>query len=144
LVRFWTLLGANLRSLSHIVVLAFTIIGTPWAIHRTVAWGFVGQAVVLDDRDAKDSLSASAEVVRGNWWRTFAILTAITIVVVVPGPIIALALLLFASPPVTDMVYTVNAALYSLVLLPFAFTASTLLYSDLKARQDPDVPPSSA
>ncbi len=144
LLRLWTLLGANLRSLFHIVVLAFTIIGTPWAIHRIVAWGFVGQAVVLDDRNAKESLSASAEAVRGNWWRTFAILTAIIIVVVLPGPIIAMTLLLFASPPVTDMVYTVNAALYALMLLPFAFTASTLLYSDLKARKNPDVPPRNA
>ncbi len=99
---------------------------------------------MLDDSDAKESLSASAEAVRGNWWRTFAILTVITIVVVLPGPIIAFALLLFASPPVTDMVYTVNAALYSLVLLPFAFTASTLLYSDLKARKNPDAPPRNA
>ncbi|MCH7576291.1 MAG: Vps62-related protein [Chloroflexi bacterium] len=144
LLRLWTLLGANLRSLFHIVVLAFTIIGTPWAVHRAIAWGFVGQAVVLDDRGAKESLSASAEAVRGNWWRTFAILTAIVIMVVLPGPIIAMALLLFASPPVTDMVYTVNAALYSLMLLPFAFTASTLLYSDLKARKNPDVPPRNA
>jgi len=144
LLRLWTLLGANLRSLFHIAVLAFTIIGTPWAIHRAVAWGFVGQAVVLDNRDAKESLSASADAVRGNWWRTFAILTAIIIVVVLPGPIIAMALLLFASPPVTDMVYTVNAVLYSLLLLPFAFTASTLLYSDLKARRNLDVPPRNA
>jgi hypothetical protein len=144
LLRLWTLLGANLRSLFHIVILGITIVGIPWAIHRAIAWGFVGQAVVLDDRNAKESLSASAEAVRGNWWRTFAILTAITIVVVLPGPIIAMALLLFASPPVTDMVYTVNAALYSLMLLPFAFTASTLLYSDLKARKNLDVLPRDA
>jgi hypothetical protein len=140
LLRLWTLLGANLRSLFHIVVLGITIVLTPWAIHRTVAWGFVGQAVILDDRRAKESLSASADAVSGHWWRTFAILTAITIVVVLPGPIIAFALLLFASPPVTDMVYTVNTALYSFVLFPFAFIASTLLYSDLKARKNPDVP----
>ena len=139
LLRLWTLLGANLRSLFHIVILGITIILTPWAIHRTVAWGFVGQAVILDGRDAKESLSASADAVSGRWWRTFAILTAITIVVVLPGPIIAFALLLFASPPVTDMVYTVNTALYAFVLFPFAFIASTLLYSDLKARKSSDM-----
>jgi hypothetical protein len=144
LLRLWTLLGAHIRSLFHIVVLSVTIIGTPWAIHRAIAWGFIGQAVVLDDRDAKESLSASADAVKGNWWRTLAILIAITIVVVLPGPIIAFALLLFASPPVTDMVYTVNAALYALVLLPFALTASTLLYSDLKARKSGDAPETNA
>jgi uncharacterized membrane protein len=138
--RLWTLLGAHLRSLIHTAILALTIIGIPWAIHRAIAWGFIGQAVVLDGYNAKESLSASAEAVKGNWWRTFAILLAIAILVILPGPLIAFALLLFASPPVTDMVYTVNAALYSLMLLPFALTASTLLYSDLKARKNPDVP----
>jgi hypothetical protein len=138
--RLWTLFGAHLRSLFHIVILAITIIGTPWAIHRTIAWGFIGQAVILDDRDAKESLGVSTDVVRGDWWRTLVILIAVAIVVVLPGPIIAFALLLFARPPVTDLVYTLNAALYSLVLLPFALTASTLLYSDLKARKSGDVP----
>jgi hypothetical protein len=138
--KLWTLLGANLRSLFHIVTLGITIILTPWAIHRTVAWGFVGQAVILDGCDAKESLSASADAVRGRWWRTLGILAAITIVVLLPGPIIAFALLVFASPPATDLVYTVNVALYTLLLLPFAFTASTLLYSDLKARKNPDGP----
>jgi len=142
--RLWTLLGAHLRSLFHIGILAISIVGTPWAIHRTVAWGFIGQAVMLDDRGAKESLSASAEAVRGHWWRTFAILFAIAILIVLPGPTIAFALLLFASPPVTDLVYTVNAALYALVLLPFALTASTLLYFDLKARKNASAAPRNA
>jgi hypothetical protein len=142
--RLWTLLGAHLRSLFHTAILALTIIGAPWAIHRAIAWGFIGQAVVLDGYNAKESLSASADAVRGDWWRTLAILIAIAIVVILPGLVIAFALLLFASPPATDLVYTVNAALYTLLLLPFAFTASTLLYSDLKARKNPDVPPRNA
>ncbi len=133
--RLWSLLGANLRSLFHVFLLSITVVGVPWAIHRAIAWAFIGQAVIVDGQGAEDALSASARVVRGSWWRTLGIVVALAALVALPGPVISFALLLFASPPVTDLVYTVNMLLYSLLLWPFVFTASTLLYSDLKARK---------
>ena len=72
---------------------------------------------------------------RGNWWRTFGVLLGLIIVIILPGPFIVLAFLLFATPPVSDTVYVVNAVLYALLLLPFVLIASTLLYSDLKSRK---------
>ena len=133
--RFWTLLGAQLRSAFHLILLALSVVGLPWAVHRTVSWAFVGQAVILDGVNAKDALSTSADAVRGNWWRTFGMLLSIILVIILPGPIIGFAFLLFASPSVFNTVYVVNAGLYVLLLLPFALIASTLLYSDLKSRK---------
>jgi len=128
-------IGARLRTAFHVVLLILTIVGIPWAIHRSVSWLFVEQMVLIEGKDWKDSLSASAELVRGSWMRTLGFIFAALIVFVVPGPVIAFLMLLWASPPTSDTIYLVNGLLYGLVLAPFVSIAEVLYFFDLKARR---------
>ncbi len=131
--RFWTLLGAELRALAIVLLLAATIIGLPWAIQRMVRWLFVLQAVILDGTSASDALSKSASAVEGRWWRTFGIVIVIGLITSVPTGL--LAGLLTLTPPL--VAGTINSAANALVL-PFAITAATLLYVDLQVRKESD------
>ena len=129
--RFWTLAGALLRVFFHVVLFAITVVGIPWAIQRSIRWLFVEQAVILDGTSAKAALSYSADAVIGRWWRTFGIWIVISVIAVVPASIVTG---LFTLAPVL-VSGTVNAVVNA-ALLPFAVTAMTLLYFDLKIRKD--------
>jgi len=137
--RFWTLLGAMLRAAFHVMLFAITIVGIPWAIQRAVRWLFVEQAVILDHTSSRAALSYSADAVLGQWWRTLGVWTVISIIAGAPAFIISL---LFRLAPIALSAAAngvVNAA-----LLPFAVTASTLLYFDLQMRKESDVTTSPA
>jgi hypothetical protein len=137
--RFWTLLGAALRVVFHVLLLAVTIIGIPWAIQRMVRWLFIEQAVILDQTSARAALAYSADAVLGSWWRTFGIAIVFWLIVGVPGAIVSA--IFFLAPVVVSA--TASAAVNA-VLLPFTVTAMTLLYLDLKTRKESDVTTSAA
>jgi hypothetical protein len=127
-------LGARLRAVFHVVLLLLTIVGTPWAIHRSVSWLFTEQMVLIEGKDWKTALSASAELVRGSWLRTLSFIAVTLLVLIIPGPVIGFMMLLWASPPASDSIYLVNGLLYGFVLAPFISIAKVLYYFDLKAR----------
>lgn len=129
--RFWTLVGAVLRSIFHVVLFFITIIGIPWGIQRAVRWMFIEQAVILDGTSAKAALAYSADAVEGSWWRTFGISLVLGIITGVPVSIITA---LFSLAPIV-IAAGVNAAVQAAVL-PFGVAAATLLYLDLKTRRD--------
>ena len=130
--RFLTLVAAILRVAFHVVLYFVTIIGIPWGIQRAVRWVFVEQAVVLDGAGAKGSLSRSADVVLGSWWRTLGIVLLISLMAAVPGGI---AGGLFSIAPIA--VSATATAAVNAVMLPFVVLATTLLYFDLQARKEP-------
>ena len=129
--RFWTLLGAILRVIGIVLLLAITIVGIPWAIRQGIRWLFIEQTIMLHGANAKEALDLSSSAVVGSWWRTFGIWIVIGVLAGVPGGIIA-ALFSLAPALVSG---TMNAAV-SAALLPFAAVATTMLYFDLKARKE--------
>jgi uncharacterized membrane protein len=129
--RFWALAGAILRVLAIVLLLAVTVLGLPWAVRQAVRWLFVEQAVILDGKSARDALAESANAVIGSWWRTLGISALIGIIGAVPAALVARA---FSLAPVL-LAGTVNATVNAL-LLPFAVSAMTLLYLDLKVRKE--------
>ena len=98
------------------------------AVYLAVRWVVAPQAVMLEGRARWAALDSSAAAVRGRWWRTFGILLAILAVQV--GPLLLASAANYAPPLVAGSVTSVVSAL----VLPFAVTAQTLLYYDLKAR----------
>jgi hypothetical protein len=137
--RLWSLIGALLRVIFHVLLFAITIIGIPWAIQRMVRWLFVQQAVILDGASARDSLSKSAGAVDGSWWRTLGIAIVIGIIGAIPAAI--LGAVFFLAPILVSG--TANAFANALIL-PFAITAMTLLYYDLQVRKEANVALSAA
>ncbi len=129
--RFGRLAGAYLRVMLHVLLFAITIIGIPWAIQRLIRWYFVQQAVILDDTSAKAALSYSADAVAGRWWRTLGILLLILFITAMPT--ISTYGIIILAPVVAS---SIANATVSAAALPFGVTAMTLLYLDLKARQE--------
>jgi hypothetical protein len=129
--RFWSLAGAILRVAFHVVLLAITIIGIPWAVQRAVRWLFIEQAVILDGTSAKAALSYSADAVIGSWWRTLGVAIVLGVVGTVPALLVT-GVFSLAPPLVAGTV----SAIVNAVVLPFGVTGMTLLYLDLKVRKE--------
>lgn len=98
-------------------------------------WGFIQQAVVIEDKRNWAALDASAGIVRGNWWRAFGILVVVALIQI--GPVLLASSSALAAPIVEALV----TALVSALILPFAIIAQTLLYYDLKTRSVADASP---
>jgi hypothetical protein len=132
----WThlraLLWARVKALGIVSLLLISVVGIPFAIIRMIRWLFVEQAIMIDDADSQTALAASARVVKGRWWRTFASAVVLGLVGLLTGPVIAVALLIAFAPP-ADVVNVISSALYAL-MLPLVFIALTQLYTSLKAR----------
>ena len=137
--RFWTLLGAFVRAVFHIVLFLITIIGIPWAIMRMVRWAFLAQAVILDGATARASLSRSADAVQGNWWRTLGILLVIGLIAAIAQSIASVPVLL--APP---LLAGAVAAIATAAVFPFMGIGTTLLYLDLKARREAEATPATS
>ena len=132
--RLGSLLGAYIRSAFHVLLFTLTLVGVPWAIQRIVRWYFIPQAVLLEGKEAKEALSASANVVAGSWWRSFGITFIVGWIGLATGPTIAIFFLLFTSASLT-FVNGISTLVY-VALIPFVATALTLLYSDLRTRRE--------
>ncbi len=103
------------------------------AIYLGVRWVFVPQTVMLEDKRNWAALDRSADLVRGNWWRTLGILFVIGLIQA--GPIIIASASGVLSPLLSAAIISAAFAL----VLPFYAAAQTLLYYDLKSRKDADV-----
>ncbi|MDE3094547.1 MAG: hypothetical protein KGK07_00920 [Chloroflexota bacterium] len=110
------------------------LVTVPFALtlYLSVRWLFAEQAVMMEGGDRWTALDASADAVRGRWWRTFGIVVVITLIQL--GPL----LLATAATLAPTLVAAVVTSVVSALVLPFAVTAQTLLYYDLKARRQAD------
>lgn len=131
------MLRAIVRPYGKVLLAQLTVVGLPWAIHRVVRWGFVAQAVVLDDVPPADAARRSAETVRGRWWRTAATLLVFAVLGVAAGPVLGIVLMTQTSTAVQD-VNALSSLIYA-VLLPLSVLGSTMLY---RQRQGRRLPPS--
>jgi len=106
------------------------VIGT--FVYFSVRWTFSTQEVMLAERQNWAALDGSATLVVGQWWRTLGIVFVISLSVL-PASIFT------ANPGELPVLVaaTVGSLLLALVL-PFVIIAQTLLYFDLKAREQTD------
>lgn len=129
--RFSTLWWASLRAVIHVVLFAVTVIGIPWAIQRLVRWYFIEQAVVVEGMSSKESLSSSATVVKGHWWETFGSVIVLVLLVLIPAGVTTAAF--WAAPP---LVSVPASATVTAITTPFFAIGLTLLYFELKGRNE--------
>jgi hypothetical protein len=131
--RLKDLFFGRLRADVIITLLGVTIVGLPFAINRLVRWAFVEWGVIIEDKSGRDALAASAETVRGHWWRTLGVAAVVVGIGLGTAPVLGLAMLLFTDWPLST-VNGVSSVLF-LALVPWTAVALTLLYYDLKARK---------
>jgi hypothetical protein len=114
------------------IVLTIIVIGIPFAIRRFIRWSLFTQACMLDDEDARGSLRRSAELVDGNWWRTFGITASVDILTALSGPLLGVVLLLITDRSL-NFINLAGSLVYT-ITVPYAAIALTLYYFDLTLR----------
>ena len=131
--RFWRVVGAQLLATLGVLVLAFTVIGLPFAIWKLVGWSFVQQEVLFTDKGFRQSFRASSELVRGRWFRTARVIAVFYVVSVAAGPILTFALIFTALPLI--WINMIGSLVFAL-LIPFVAMGETFLYFDLGVREE--------
>lgn len=127
LARLPQLLLTVLRASLLVLAAAVTVVGP---IYLAVRWAFVVQAVVLEDANPAGALRLSARLIKDNWWRTCGILVSVGVLAAAP---VVVTVVIFALAPV--LVWTIILPIMTVVVLPFAGVAYTLLFFDLQARE---------
>ncbi len=138
--RFWPVVGGELLFLLSIFVLMATVVGIPFAVNKYVAWGFVKQEILFEDKSIREAFHGSADLVRGRWWHTVRVAGFLFVVSVVTGPILTFALIFTALPLI--WINLLGSLVFAL-LIPYVALGETLLYFDLSARAEvePAKPP---
>jgi hypothetical protein len=134
--RFALMVRALVRPTGTVFLLAITVVGLPWAIQRAVRWTFVPHAVLLDGVAPGAAPKASAEAVRGRWWRTAGTNIALGILGSAPGPVLGIILMVTMAAGV-DFVNALSSLIYAAVL-PFSVLGTAILY---RRRQGRALPP---
>ena len=130
--RFWPTVLAVLLAFAKTFLLAISVVGLPWAIHRSAAWQFVPQEALLNAQRGQGALDASCAAVRSHWWRTAVVMGVLTFVAAAFGPMLGLALLIGLKLPL-EVANVASAAVYA-VTQPLAAIGATLLWNDLRQR----------
>jgi len=128
---FWRVVGGQMLFVLAYVGLASTIIGLPWAVNKYVAWSFVKQEIVFEDRKVIDAFHASADIVRGRWFHTVRTAAFLFLLSIVVGPVLTFALIFTTLPLIWVNFF---GSLIFALLIPYVALGETLLYFDLKAR----------
>jgi hypothetical protein len=131
--KLWRVVGAQLLVYLFLALMAITVIGIPFAIYFYVAWQFVQQEILFEDRSIREALRGSHARVRGHWWRTVVVTLILALIGVIFGPVLGFFLIFLNFSAV--LVNSIGSIVYALVF-PYVALGRTLLYLDLCARQD--------
>jgi hypothetical protein len=137
-----TLAGALGRQFAISLLLVLTVVGIPYAIYRLIRTSLFAQACVLEGGTARDSLRTSADLTRGEWWRTFGFTALIDALAILSGPILGVGILLLTDQSLTFINIT-GSLIYALTV-PAAAIALTLYYFDLEMRRAGEFPAATA
>jgi hypothetical protein len=129
--KLWRVVGAQLLVDFFLALMFFTVVGIPFAIYFYVAWQFVQQEILFENRSIRESLRGSRARVRGHWWRTVVVTAILALIGVVIGPVLGFFLIFLNLSAV--LVNLIGSIIYALVF-PYVALGRTLLYLDLCAR----------
>jgi hypothetical protein len=135
LQRLPRVLLARSAALVMIAGLCVTIAGIPLAVRQALRWAFVEQAILIEDKGAREALRASSSLVSGRGARAALALAGIWLAVLCAAPAFGIVLLwTFKAVPLA-YVNLATSAFWAL-LVSYAAVALTLLYYDLATRRD--------
>jgi hypothetical protein len=131
--KLWRVVGAQLLVWLFLALMFISVIGLPFALYFYVAWQFVQQEILFEDRSIRESLRGSHARVRGHWWRTVVVTVILALIGVVIGPVLGFFLIFLNLSAV--LVNLTGSIVYALVF-PYVALGRTLLYLDLCAREE--------
>ena len=140
------ILGLVLFGLFVLMIAGFALFIVPGIviIVLIIYWSVDVPAVVIEGYKPISALRRSFELVRGNWWRTFAaillmILTSVGVTIILTFLLSAPLTLLGDDGLSETMLQLANSLLGMLtnaIIMPIAATVGTLIYLDLRARDE--------
>lgn len=104
-------------------------------VYVFVAWFVVAPAVVIEDKRGGDALRRSHDLVRGSWWRVFAIALVVSAIGFAGSAAFVAIADVLAETADSMAVYLAGWILGDVVLYSFTALATTLLFFDLRARR---------
>jgi hypothetical protein len=141
--RLGRLVLAALRYQIIVQALTIVVVGIPFAVYLLTRWLFFQQAIMLEGARAGEGLKRSGDLVAGSWWRVFGI--TLVIMIISAAPTVFVSFVLFPGPPggfdgvgVLSPPAGVSIAVTSLIgalMMPFAVSAETILFFDLRGRR---------
>jgi hypothetical protein len=131
--RFWRVVAGQMLFVLAYIGLVITFVGIPFAINKYVAWSFVKQEILFEDKGIREAFHGSADLVRGRWWHTVRFVLFLFLVSIVTGPVLTFALIFTALPLV--LINFLGSLVFAL-LIPYVALGETLLYFDLAARAE--------
>ena len=114
-------------------MLVITLIGIPFAVYFYIAWQFIQQEIMFENRSIRQAFQGSSRLVRGRWWRTLRVVALLALITVVTGPVIGFFLIFLNFSPI--LVNLIGSAVFAL-LIPYVAIGRTLLYFDLRASEE--------
>jgi uncharacterized membrane protein len=130
--RLWRVVVGQLLAKALLLVLIITLIGIPVAAYLYIAWQFIQQEIMFENRSIRESFHGSSQLVRGRWWRTIRVAALLALISIVSGPVLGFFLIFLNFSPV--VVNLIGSAVFAL-LIPYVTVGRTLLYFDLKASE---------
>ncbi len=130
--RLWRVVGGQLLAKVLLVLMVITVIGIPFAAYFYVAWQFIQQEILFQDKSIGDAMAGSHRLVRGHWWRTIVVAGLLALLSVVVGPFLGFILIFLNWSPI--VVNAVGSVVFAL-LMPYVALGRTLLWFDLAARE---------
>jgi hypothetical protein len=130
--RLWRVVGGQLLVEVLVVLMILTVIGIPFGIYFYIAWQFVQQEILFEDRTIREALRGSHALVRGHWWRTVVVTGILALIGIVFGPILGFFLIFLNLSPV--LVNLIGSVVYAL-FIPYVALGRSLFYLDLCVRE---------
>ena len=124
------------------VALSFLIVPLIVSVMYLVYWSVAIPVVVVEGHKPTEALKRSYRLVRGSWWRVFAVLMVLSLVMIGLGLVITIpfAIASWLAPAeatgIGDFIQLLGAITVSSVVPPVFAIAGTLLYYDLRVRKE--------
>jgi hypothetical protein len=131
-----TWLGLVTGLLGSLALLALVVPG----VYLLVAWSVAVPVLLAEGRRGGNALTRSRQLVGGRWWPTLVVALAGAVPVVVYAGLSFLAVSVLARATTDALVLEIGQAVVDLVrgvvVLPFVIAVNTVLYFDLRFRQE--------
>ena len=144
-----TILFATLRMYPGVLLYTLALTGMallfcvfPLWIWIGVRWAVVMPAMVVERRGVLDAMGRSWRLLEGRWWRTFGILLLIFLLYYLVTQALTAFVQVFQvlglliNPGLVLAVVTAGSELVSALTIPILPIAATLIYFDLRVRQE--------
>jgi hypothetical protein len=121
-----------------LLTIAFVLFVIP-GIYFTVVWCVAVPALVFERIGPFAALGRSSQLIRGNWWSTFAVLVVGILTIIILSYVIGLILGAIASSGSVDVVLAlagISRTISALLAYPILAALTAVIYVELRARKE--------